>query len=106
MPRTAICMPCLLPLQLHASLRCGRGGPFHKKCFEAAERTRADIAEARRLWNQLKAKLDVRRLVFLDETWTKTNMARLFAVVCVASAWLLGSRMAAGRSRPSWPGYA
>ena len=26
----------------------------------------------------MQAKLDVRRLVFLDETWTKTNMARLY----------------------------
>jgi transposase len=26
----------------------------------------------------LKAKLDVRRLVFLDETWTKTNMTRRY----------------------------
>jgi transposase len=49
-----------------------------KKTFEAAERGRADIAEARRLWDELKAKLDPRRLVFLDETWFKTNMARLY----------------------------
>jgi transposase len=49
-----------------------------KKCLEAAERARADIAEARRLWDELKAKLDVRHLVFLDETWTKTNMTRLY----------------------------
>jgi transposase len=49
-----------------------------KKCLEAAERARADIAEARRLWDELKSKLDVRRLVFLDETWTKTNMTRLY----------------------------
>lgn len=26
----------------------------------------------------MQPKLDVRRLVFLDETWTKTNMARLY----------------------------
>ena len=26
----------------------------------------------------MQGKLDVRRLVFLDETWTKTNMARLY----------------------------
>jgi transposase len=30
------------------------------------------------LWDALKSQLDVRRLVFLDETWTKTNMARLY----------------------------
>ena len=51
---------------------------LEKKCFEAAERERADIAEARRLWGELQAKLDAKRLIFLDETWTKTNMARLY----------------------------
>lgn len=30
------------------------------------------------MWDELKAKLDVRRLVFLDETGAKTNMARLY----------------------------
>jgi transposase len=30
------------------------------------------------VWAELQAKLDVRRLIFLDETWTKTNMARLY----------------------------
>jgi hypothetical protein len=30
------------------------------------------------MWDELKSKLDVRRLVFLDETWTKTNMTRLY----------------------------
>jgi transposase len=48
-----------------------------KKTIEASERGRADIAEARQLWDELKATLDPRRLVFLDETWFKTNMARL-----------------------------
>jgi transposase len=49
-----------------------------KKCLIAAEQARADVAEARRHWDALKRKLDVRRLVFLDETWTKTNMTRLY----------------------------
>jgi transposase len=48
-----------------------------KKSLAAAEQDRADIAQARRAWNELKPKLDPRRLVFLDETWTKTNMTRL-----------------------------
>lgn len=37
---------------------------------------RPDVAEARRRWQELKPKLDPKRLVFLDETWTKTNMTR------------------------------
>lgn len=37
---------------------------------------RADVADARKRWEALKAKLDPERLVFLDETWTTTTMAR------------------------------
>ena len=47
-----------------------------KKPLVAAEQLRTDIAEARQRWDSLKAKLDVKHLVFLDETWTKTNMTR------------------------------
>jgi len=43
-----------------------------KKTLIAAERLRADVAEARRLWDEAKPKLDPRRLIFLDETWTRT----------------------------------
>lgn len=45
--------------------------------MRAAEQERADIAEARRQFRALQPKLDPARLVFLDETWTKTNMTRL-----------------------------
>lgn len=38
---------------------------------------RADVAAARERWEALKTKLNPRRLVFLDETWTTTNMTRL-----------------------------
>jgi DDE superfamily endonuclease len=48
-----------------------------KKTLHAAEQARADIAEARRRWRDLQPKLNAARLVFLDETWTKTNMTRL-----------------------------
>ena len=39
---------------------------------------RADVAEGRRLWQELQPKLDVTKLIFLDETWAKTNMTRLY----------------------------
>jgi transposase len=48
-----------------------------KKTLVAAERLRADVADARERWEAFKFKLDPRRLVFLDETWTTTNMTRL-----------------------------
>ena len=50
---------------------------MEKKTFRAAEQERADIAEARRAWRELQPKLNPEKLVFLDETWTTTNMARL-----------------------------
>lgn len=45
--------------------------------MRAAEQDRADIAEARRRFQELQSSLDPARLVCLDETWTKTNMTRL-----------------------------
>jgi len=38
---------------------------------------RADIARRRQRWRSFQAGLDPRRLVFIDETWIKTNMAPL-----------------------------
>lgn len=49
-----------------------------KKSLRAAEQSRPDVAEARRQWITRQPDLDVRRLVFLDETWAKTNMTRLY----------------------------
>jgi transposase len=48
-----------------------------KKSLHAAEQARADIADARRKWRELQLYLRPERLIFLDETWTKTNMTRL-----------------------------
>jgi transposase len=42
-----------------------------------AEQDRPDIARKRRRWKAHQHRVDPRRLVFLDETWVKTNMAPL-----------------------------
>jgi transposase len=42
-----------------------------------AEQSRPDIAFKRARWQAHQGKLDPRRLVFIDETWIKTNMAPL-----------------------------
>lgn len=47
-----------------------------KKTVYAIEQKRPDVWRRRRAWRRLIEKLDHRRLVFLDETWIKTNMAR------------------------------
>jgi transposase len=43
----------------------------------AAEQDRPDVAEARTTWADHQPTLDPDRLVFIDETGTSTNMARL-----------------------------
>lgn len=43
----------------------------------ASERDRPDVARRRARWRRLQPTLDPTRLVFIDETWTKTNMAPL-----------------------------
>lgn len=43
----------------------------------AAEQTRPDIARKRERWKAHQGRIDPKRLVFLDETWVKTNMAPL-----------------------------
>ena len=42
-----------------------------------AEQLRPKIARRRRQWKKYQGRLDPRRLVFIDETWAKTNMAPL-----------------------------
>jgi hypothetical protein len=42
-----------------------------------AEQDRPDVARRRQRWKKYQGRIDPRRLVFIDETWTKTNMAPL-----------------------------
>jgi transposase len=48
-----------------------------KKTLHAAEQHREDVAEERAEWEKLQTTFDIKRLVFIDETWTKTNMTPL-----------------------------
>src|SRR3984957_7133594 len=43
----------------------------------ATERERPDVARRRAQWLKHRIGIDPARLVFIDETWTKTNMAPL-----------------------------
>jgi len=49
-----------------------------KKTLIAREQDRADIKRHRRRWRSHQKRVDPSRLVFIDETWTKTNMTRLY----------------------------
>jgi len=43
----------------------------------AAEQDRPDVARRRARWKKYQSRLDPARLVFIDETWAKTNMTRV-----------------------------
>jgi transposase len=49
-------------------------GSASKKTLFASEQDRADIAYRRQQWKKYQGRLDPKRLVFIDETWAKTNM--------------------------------
>ena len=48
-----------------------------KKSVLPSEQDRPDIARFRARWKKYQGLIDPRRLVFIDETWAKTNMAPL-----------------------------
>lgn len=61
-------------------MRCGgfsraKGSPS-KKSLHASEQDRPDVARRRTRWQKYQGRLDPKRLVFIDETWAKTNMTR------------------------------
>ena len=53
-----------------------KAGISFKKSLHAAEQDRPDVARKRERWKRHQARLDPNRLVFIDETWAKTNMTR------------------------------
>ena len=63
-----------------ASVRCGGSsivtGSREKKTAHAAEQERPDVLKRREEWFEGQLDLDPERLVFIDETWASTNMAR------------------------------
>jgi transposase len=52
-------------------------GSASKKTALASEQERPDVARKRARWKARQASIDPKRLVFIDETWAKTNMAPL-----------------------------
>jgi transposase len=51
-------------------------GVTFKKSLRASEQDRPDVARRRERWKARQATIDPSRLVFIDETWAKTNMTR------------------------------
>jgi putative transposase len=58
-------------------VRSRREAQSQKKTLIAAEQNRPDVARRRAQWTKYRERIDPSRLVFIDETWTKTNMASL-----------------------------
>jgi transposase len=56
-------------------VRPRRRAELQKKTLIASERDRPDVARRRAQWTKYRGRIDPARLVFIDETWTKTNMA-------------------------------
>ena len=46
-----------------------------KKSVVAGERDRPEVARRRAQWTKYQDRVEVERLVFIDETWTRTDMA-------------------------------
>ena len=53
------------------------GSASKKKTLFAIEQDRPDVARRRLRWKAHQRDVDPARLVFIDETWAKTNMTRL-----------------------------
>jgi hypothetical protein len=51
-------------------------GDAQKKTAHATEQDRPDILKRREDWFDAQPDLESERLVFIDETWASTNMAR------------------------------
>jgi hypothetical protein len=62
-------------------------GLTRKMSQHAAEQDRADVAAARRAWRARQPALNPERLVFLDETWATTALARRYGERAEAAGW-------------------
>ena len=60
------------------ALLCPAADHAQKKSAHAAEQERPDILRRRQEWFDEQLDLDPARLVFIDETWASTNMARRY----------------------------
>lgn len=82
-----------------------RGSQLQKALF-APEQGRADVARRRR-WRSLKDRRDPNRLIFIDETWIKANMAPLHGWESVSERLRgFAPHAVTGESGPSSAPYA
>ncbi len=70
----------------------------------ATEQDRPDVLKQRKEWFDGQLDLNSERLVFIDETWASTNMAREL-ILCVLTHNLMILRSRPERSQQSIPGF-
>jgi hypothetical protein len=63
--------------KIHDSPFCPQGQELQKTVLTAEQVTRPALARRREQWKRYQGTINPVRLVFLDETWVKTNMAPL-----------------------------
>jgi transposase len=78
------------------ALLCPAADHAQKKTAHAAEQDRPDILRRRQEWFDEQLDLDPARLVFIDETWASTNMARRYGRA------VRGQRLRAGVPHGHW----
>ena len=83
---------------------CTRRHHIQKKSLHASEQDRPDIARRRERWKKYQGRLDAKRLVFIDETWAKTNMTRRHGR-CARGTRLI-AKVPQGRWRTLTPAFA
>jgi transposase len=67
-----------------------------KKTAHASEQDRPDVKAKREAWFESQLELDPEKLIFIDETWTTTNMARK------CGRAIKGERLRAGVPHGHW----
>ena len=84
---TSLCCPTARPPALRIGPPCA-GNPLHPRSVERAvpagdghaalQQDRSDVLIRREAWFEGQTDLDPARLVFVDESWASTNMARRY----------------------------
>jgi hypothetical protein len=77
-------------------------GVTFKKSLRASEQDRPDVAFQRDRWKARQAAVDPARLVFIDETWAKTNMTHTHGRCRRGGRLVAEAPFGKWRTSPSW----
>jgi hypothetical protein len=80
-----------------------RMGLRFKKSAHAAEQERPDVQDEREAWQEAQSEFELTQLVFIDETWLSTNMARRCGRCPKGERLKPAIPTGIGRPPPSWP---